>query len=155
MPIFARKPEDALAAQQKKLEAELARLQSQLGRLASEPPPPIPPRPADQRPNPAPFAPPLAPPPAPAEPGTVHGHFNELGVRKWDLAAAWQKLTNHLQGPTGNNPRLTKMLAAGSIHGLRPLRHEKRVARNRFIALFVTLFLILVGVAHVYLRNSR
>lgn len=155
MPMFARKPEDPLAARQKKLEAELARLQSQLGRLASEPPAPLPPRSGNPETSPAPFAPPLAPPPAPMTTATRTGHFNDLGARKWDLAAAWEKLMNHLQGPTGNNPRLTKMLAAGSIHGLRPLRHEKRVARNRFIALFVTLFLILVGVAHVYLRNSR
>ena len=152
MPLFARKPEDPLDARQKELEAEMARLQSQLGRLEKEPPAPAPVRPPKE--SSKAFAPPLTPPPTPiaVRPG---GHYNEQGVRKWDLAAAWERLRNHLQGPTGNNPRLTKMLAAGSIHGLRPLRHEKRVARNRTIALFVTLFLILVGVAHVYLRNSR
>ncbi len=153
MPLFARKPEDPLEAQQKRLEAEMARLQSELGRLATEPPKP-PPRRAAAGTGRAPFAPPLRPPPTPAGP-PPGGHFNEQGVRKWDLAAAWERFRNHLQGPTGNNPRLTKMLAAGSIHGLRPLRHERRVARNRTIALFVTLFLILAGVAHVYLRNAR
>jgi len=59
-----------------------------------------------------------------------------------------------VQGPTGNNPQLVKMLAAGNIHGLRPLRYEKRVARNRFIALFLTLLGILLGIAHIYLKNS-
>ncbi len=132
----------------------MARLRAQLNRLATEPPPaPVPL--ARNAASAAPFAPPLVPPPTPASAATSPGQFNDLGVRKWDLGAAWEKLMNHLRGPTGNNPRLTKMLAAGSIHGLRPLRHEKRVARNRFIALFVTLFLILVGVAHIYLRNSR
>ena len=154
MPLFARKSEDPLTARQKKLEAELVRLQAQLGRLQKEPPPAAVPKPVSPA-GKAPFAPPLTPPPPAVPAAQQAGQFNDLGVRKWDIGAAWQRLLNHLRGPTGNNPRLTKMLAAGSIHGLRPLRHERRVARNRTIALFVTLFLILAGVAHVYLRNAR
>lgn len=154
MPLFARKSEDPLTARQKKLEAELVRLQAQLGRLQKEPPAKPATKPAPAAGN-VPFAPPLTPPPSAAPIARPAGQFNDLGVRKWDVGAAWQRLLNHLRGPTGNNPRLTKMLAAGSIHGLRPLRHERRVARNRTIALFVTLFLILAGVAHVYLRNAR
>lgn len=153
MPLFVRKSEDPLTARQKELEAEMARLQAQLGRLQQEPPAKPAAKPASNT-GTAPFAPPLTPPPTAAPAARPAGHFNDLGVRKWDIGAAWQRLLNHLRGPTGNNPRLTKMLAAGSIHGLRPLRHERRVARNRTIALFVTLFLILAGVAHVYLRNA-
>jgi len=44
-------------------------------------------------------------------------------------------------------------LAAGGVHGLRPMRYEKRVARNRFILLVVVLFLILLGVISVFVRN--
>jgi hypothetical protein len=40
---------------------------------------------------------------------------------------------------------MVRMLAAGSLHGLRPLRRERRVARNRFIFLFLTLLAILWG----------
>jgi cell division protein FtsB len=44
-------------------------------------------------------------------------------------------------------------LAAGGVHGLKPMRYEKRVARNRFIALVVLLFLLLLGLICVFVRN--
>jgi hypothetical protein len=79
--------------------------------------------------------------------------YNELGVRKYDLPALWNRLCNHFRRPTTNNPRLVNYLAAGGVHGLRPMRYEKRVARNRFILLVVVLFLILLGVISVFVRN--
>ena len=51
------------------------------------------------------------------------------------------------------NPRLVNYLAAGGVHGLRPLRYEKRVARNRFIALVIILFVILLGVFSIFLQT--
>ena len=83
----------------------------------------------------------------------VTGHFNERGLRKFDLLGFWTALKNHLSGPGGNNPGMVKMLAAGGIHGLRPLRRERRVARNRFIFLFLALLAILWGLAYSYLRQ--
>jgi cell division protein FtsB len=80
-------------------------------------------------------------------------HFNELGVRKYDLPALWHRIRNHLRGPTTTNPRLVNYLAAGGVHGLRPMRYEKRVARNRFILLVVVLFLILLGVISLFVKN--
>ncbi len=80
-------------------------------------------------------------------------HYNELGVRKYDLPALWQRIRNHLRGPTTTNPRLVNYLAAGGVHGLRPMRYEKRVARNRFILLVVVLFLILLGVISMFLKG--
>jgi hypothetical protein len=80
-------------------------------------------------------------------------HYNELGVRKYDLPALWHRLRNHLRGPTTTNPRLVNYLAAGGVHGLRPLRYEKRVARNRFIFFAAALFLLLLGVILVFVRN--
>ncbi|HEY4984626.1 MAG TPA: hypothetical protein VIJ24_06140, partial [Verrucomicrobiae bacterium] len=59
--------------------------------------------------------------------------FNELGIRKYDLPALFNRLRNHFRRPTTSNPRLVAYLAAGGVHGLRPMRYEKRVARNRFI----------------------
>lgn len=75
-------------------------------------------------------------------------HFNDLGVRKYDLFSAWKRLTHHLSGPTSNNPRMVQYLAAGSIQGLRPLRYERRVARNRFLAFLALLILVLWGLAY-------
>lgn len=81
------------------------------------------------------------------------GLYNELGVRKYDLPALWQRLRNFFSGPTANNPRLVNYLAAGGVHGLRPLRYEKRVARNRFIAFTAILFFILLGIILVFANH--
>lgn len=88
-----------------------------------------------------------------SEPEVTSGHYNELGVRKFDLFGAWKRLQNHFHGPPANNPQLVNYLAAGSIQGLRPLRYEKRVARNRVIAL--TLILIAVGWGIVAILSKR
>jgi cell division protein FtsB len=80
-------------------------------------------------------------------------HYNDLGVRKYDLPALWGRLKNHFRGPTSSNPRLVSLLATGSVGGLRPMRYEKRVARNRFILLVVVLFLILLGVISMFVKN--
>jgi hypothetical protein len=91
--------------------------------------------------------------PANGEECTTPNHYNDLGVRKYDLAAAWRRLRSHLGGPSASNPKLVTYLAAGSIKGLRPLRYEKRVARNRFIALFIILVCLLWGIAAVFERT--
>ena len=80
-------------------------------------------------------------------------HAQELGIRRDDLASTWQRLKNHFRGPATSNPKLVNYLAAGSIQGLRPLRYERRVARNRFIVLVVVLVLILWGVLALLLRR--
>ena len=80
-------------------------------------------------------------------------HYNDLGVRKYDLPALWGRLRNHFHGPTSNNPRLVNYLAHGGIHGLRPMRYEKRVARNRFLVFVIVLVLVLLGLFSVLLRS--
>ena len=50
-------------------------------------------------------------------------------------------------------PKLVSYLAAGGIEGLRPLRYEKRIARYRFIALIIAVFLVLLGIASYLIRN--
>ena len=101
---------------------------------------------------------PKPPPPSPTGPAIVEPshdtRINPQGVRKFDLTALWSRLLNHFRGPDANNPRMVQYLAAGSVHGLRPLRYERRVARNRFIGLFVLLVLILFGLAKVYFPSG-
>jgi hypothetical protein len=80
-------------------------------------------------------------------------HYNDLGVRKYDLAGVWRRLRNHFHAPPANNAKLVTYLAAGSIRGLRPLRYEKRVARNRFIALFILLVFLVWGIIAVFVRR--
>jgi hypothetical protein len=88
-----------------------------------------------------------------AETATTPGHYNELGVPKYDLVALFRRIQNHFRGPAATNPKLINYLAAGSIQGLRPLRYEKRVARNRFIALVVLLLLVLLGIISAFVRG--
>jgi hypothetical protein len=117
--------------------------------------------------------PPAAAPPAPAghepifeelgpdvlkarnEAATTPDHYNELGVRKYDLPALARRLRSHFRGPSTTNPKLVSYLAAGGIQGLRPLRYEKRVARNRFIALVAILFVILLGLIAVFVHHNK
>lgn len=73
-------------------------------------------------------------------------HYNDLGVRKYDLPALLRRIRNHFRGPSTTNPKLVHYLAAGGVQGLRPLRYEKRVARNRFILFVAVLFLVLLGI---------
>ena len=79
--------------------------------------------------------------------------LQELGIRRDDLASSWQRLKNHFRGPVTSNPKLVNYLAAGSIQGLRPLRYERRVARNRFIVLAVIFVLILWGILALLLKR--
>jgi hypothetical protein len=88
-----------------------------------------------------------------SEPAAPVNH-HELDVRKDDLASAWERLKNHFRGPVASNPKLVHYLSAGSIQGLRPLRYEKRVARNRFIVLAVVLVVVLLGIVSLFFRRN-
>jgi len=72
-------------------------------------------------------------------------HFNEFGVRKFDFPTFVNRVRHFFTGPSTSNPKLVSYLAAGGVHGLRPLRKERRVARNRFLFWSTLLFLTLVG----------
>jgi hypothetical protein len=72
-------------------------------------------------------------------------------VRKYDLPALFNRVRNHFRGPTTSNPRLVNYLAAGGVQGLRPLRYEKRVARNRFFALVIVVTAVLLGLFLMFL----
>ena len=79
--------------------------------------------------------------------------FNDLGVKKYDLPAAWRRLSEQMRGPSSKNPKLVDLLAAGAIQGMRPLRYEKRIARRRFVVFFILLLLVLWGTAAVLWRG--
>jgi hypothetical protein len=77
----------------------------------------------------------------------------QLGVRKPDTPSLWQRIKNNFRAAPASNPKLLNYLAAGSIHGLRPLRYEKRVARNRFLLLVIVLAVVLWGIVAALLRK--
>ena len=152
MKLFARRQSDPLSARTQALSKEIARLEAEIAILADTQPAkgPLP----KALPTPVATAPEVAPAgvrtsaPSPSQPTPNDPHFNDLGVRKYDLLSAWRRLTHHLSGPTSNNPKMVHYLAAGSIQGLRPLRYERRVARNRFLAFLALLLLVLWGLAY-------
>ena len=85
---------------------------------------------------------------------TTASHYNDLGVRKYDLIGAIKRLQKHFRGPPAANPRLVNYLAAGSIKGLRPLRYEKRIARNRFIVVSIFFVCVLWGILWVIFSHK-
>lgn len=91
---------------------------------------------------------------AKGEPVSTPEHYNDLGVRKYDFAALMQRIKNHFRGPSTANPKLVNYLAAGSIQGLRPMRYEKRVARNRVLFIAIILLCLLVGIFAI-IRNHH
>jgi len=86
---------------------------------------------------------------------TTPEHYNDLGIRKYDLAAFFRRLKNNFRGSSTMNPKLVNYLAAGSIQGLRPMRYEKRVARNRFLFIFLGVLAVLVGLFFAIAHNYR
>ena len=158
----ARALNDEIAA----LEAEIKRLDSQLSRapapkfrstatpqgatiISRTPEKPVPPPPKAEPVLEEVRRGPLAP----TEEGEASEIYNELGVRRYDLPALWNRIRNHFRSPTTSNPRLVNYLAAGGVQGLRPLRYEKRVARNRVITLALFFFGILLGILLLYLKR--
>ncbi len=87
------------------------------------------------------------------EPVVSDAHYNEAGMQKFDLPALLRRLTGFVRSKPPSNPKLVNYLAAGSVQGLRPLRFEKRVARNRFIALATFLVLLMWGIFAWILRH--
>jgi len=154
----------SLSAEIEKLEAEIKKLDNQLARTpapkfrstalpqgltipraAEKPTPPKPSEPVFEE---------VKVKPLQARDDTASpDYYNELGVRKYDLPALWNRVRNHFRGPTTSNPRLVNYLAAGGVQGLKPLRYEKRVARNRVIALASILFLVMLGVILLWLKH--
>jgi hypothetical protein len=91
----------------------------------------------------------------PAEPPAIPQHSNELGVRKHDFLSLWKRIKKEFQGPPAANPKLVNYLAAGSIQGLRPMRFEKRVQRNRFVALATLFLLACLGILSYALEHQH
>lgn len=160
MGLFSKKA-DPIASRAKELNARIAKLEAEIQKLNTQPAKPAAAAPASPAPRVRTQSSRAASPPrpvpikdpifeavettAPASTDAASAHYNDLGLRKYDLVAAWHRVRQIFRGPEAHNPKLVSYLAAGSIRGLRPLRYEKRVARNRTIALFVILLVVLWG----------
>ncbi|MBI2950387.1 MAG: hypothetical protein HYY23_22390 [Verrucomicrobia bacterium] len=176
MGLFKKKP-DPISDRSRALEAQIASLEAQIKQLSSkvqkeQTQPRV-------RSSVSPTKLPGATPSVPSAPSSLHAsarepvfelisppnttpvspeestpaHYNDLGVRKYDLAAAWRRIQNHFHGPATPNPKLVSYLAAGTINGLRPLRYEKRIARNRVIFFSILLLFIIWVILAMVLKQ--
>ena len=156
-----RKPKDPMAARQAELDREIQAIQRRISDLAARPlpqPVPQPSRatrwpdaasiPASDRsaqptpaplPAPAPFSVPTQRVAAAPGPGAPADRFN--------LVEAWQRWVHRLGFQPRRPSGLVHLMAAGSVHGLRPLRYERKIARRRFLLSLGLLLLILYGIA--------
>lgn len=73
-------------------------------------------------------------------------HYNEQGVKKLDLVRVWKQIQAYLRRSPGAQSKFVNYLAAGSIQGIRPLRYERRIARNRFLVMFGVLVLVMFSI---------
>ena len=143
--IFQRK-RDVIGERKRSIEGEIAALESEIQRLSA--------RTAAVR-NSSPDAVVFEsanPERLAVTPEVEEVHLNDLGGRRVNVPALWRRFKKRLFGEPVSDPRLINYLAAANIHGLRPLRHERRVARNRFIFWSLALFLLMWGLTTVVLR---
>ena len=163
-----RKKHDPLSERARALEAEIAALQDQIKPAEGGTPSPPSPRlrsttlPGGARTEavPSPTAEPvfesvnqerLKTASLPTSPASLP--HPDLGLRQPGFAAGMQRLKRRFGLTPSSNPKLVKLLNSGQIQGLRPLRYEKRIARNRFILLSLVLLAVLFGLFSALLRN--
>jgi hypothetical protein len=143
------KPKDPIDARQAELDREIAEIQKRIADLSTQPLPPA--RPVARGPvaDPGPVRPMPAPRPGEAAisdaPHVPPGRFN--------LVEAWHRFVERLAGRPRSASGLVTLMAAGSVHGLRPLRYERKIARRRFLLSLGFLLLVLYGIARAVFRN--
>lgn len=155
--MFRKKP-DAIDHRARALQAEIAAVEATIKKLEKSPP--------GQAAPPVPRA-------SPAAPRKTEPIFEPINQKRIHAVAEparqtrerplepprpgfrrfWDRIKKPFHAPSSENPRLVNYLAAGSIQGLRPLRYEKRVARNRFLLLVTILILVVVGGCYFFWRN--
>ena len=155
------KPKDPMSARQAELDREIQAIQRRISDLSARPLPQ--PQAKSATPSSARSAPPSPsvpasrknfespssrPTPAPA-PVSVVGPRTGPAVPadRFNLVEAWQRWMHRLGGHPRRPSGLVHLMAAGSVHGLRPLRYERKIARRRFLLSLGLLLLLLYGIA--------
>jgi len=82
--------------------------------------------------------------------------FNEQGVRKYDLAGAWQQIKERMaddEPAPGTDNRLYTFIPGETIGGQPALGIEKKKARHRFIFIFLIFLAVLWSVLTLLLPH--
>ncbi len=143
------KAKDPMSARQAELDREIQAIQRRISDLSARPLPearPQPPRARDTRP--AFETPSDRPTPAPtpisvSSPRSGHS----VPTDRFNLVEVWQRWMQRWGGQPRRPSGLVNLMAAGSVHGLRPLRYERKIARRRFLLSLGLLLLLLYGIA--------
>lgn len=146
-----------MQARQKSLEREISRLQKRITHLSAQPPP-------QAQLNRRQHSPSVRgaltdrpiPTPAPRPSSVPSGGLNSSSapLDRYNLVEAWARWKIKF-GPRPRTPSgLVTLMAAGSVHGLRPLRYERKIARRRLLLSLSFLLLILYGIARIMFRNG-
>ncbi len=143
------KAKDPMSVRQAELDREIEVIQRRISDLSARPLPParaLPPRPREAT-QPFGSVPPRAVP-APT-PTSVVGSRSGASVPtdRFNLVEAWQRWVQRFGGQPRRPSGLVHLMAAGSVHGLRPLRYERKIARRRFLLSLSLLLLLLYGIA--------
>lgn len=158
-----------LSAEIKQLESQIAALQNRMqgGTEQTHPPGATPPSPQGKPANPfkanAPSNPPDSRPELVLEPVDLKSlqAVDQPGrppfrpgkqIHAEGRVSFLHKVARFFRGPTSDNPQLIRYMAAGNIHGLKPLRYERRVQRNRLVLWVVILAVILIGLFKMFYR---
>lgn len=88
------------------------------------------------------------------EPRLAPTPLTELNAPPRGWKGLSDRVKKYFTGSPASNPKLVTYLAAGNVQGLRPLRYEKRVARNRFLALTLVFVAVLFGIFY-FLAQRR
>ena len=146
-----------MSARQAELDREIQAIQRRISDLSARPLPQARLKPS-VRPAPQNLATPgswqnfessaARPTPAPA-PVSVAGPRTGPAVPadRFNLVEVWQRWMQRLGGQPRRPSGLVNLMAAGSVHGLRPLRYERKIARRRFLLSLGLLLLLLYGIA--------
>lgn len=149
------KPKDPIEARQAELDREIAEIQKKIADLSTRPLPPptrsIPSVPRGTAVEPAP----LRPVPAPRPPGgDIVSDAPQIPPGRFNLVEAWHRFVERFAGRSRSASGLVTLMAAGSVHGLRPLRYERKIARRRFLLSLGLLLMVLYGIAKVVFHNG-
>jgi hypothetical protein len=86
-----------------------------------------------------------------AAPNPFKDKHDSRALQREGSTSLLEKLARYFRGPTSTNPKLVSYLAAGNIHGLQPLRYERRVARNRLLLWIGIIIVVIVGMLKMLL----
>lgn len=87
-----------------------------------------------------------------ASPNPFKDKHDPRSLQRESTTSFFERLMRYFRGPTSSNPKLVSYLAAGNIHGLQPLRYERRVARNRLLLWIVIIIVLIFGTMVMFMR---